>query len=424
MQFIHDNDLYKIVRITGSTHNLLIIRLSEIKCSTQITKLQVKQGDIERLDEQDVLTHVLTGLEEVNQKLGKNYFLSEVQYVPSDTEPTSVYSFLIMELIKRIDLNGEFVVVQLGGFKQVRLALTASYSPRNYCVQHQEIDWDCICRLMEEEGIFYFFEKPSLSLLSSETANGAGARGDLEQYHYPGCYETPEEGKHYAQLRVDALNTFAFTATIKTNSQRLQPGYVMAIEGHPRNSANRQYLITHVHHKSQQPQSLEEGASTAAYSYQATVSLIPNDVTYRPTRVHHINKITGTETAIVTGPPGEEIYTDEHGRIKVHFHWDRNNGYDQKSSCWVRVSQAVAGSQWGSVSIPRVGEEVMIAYEAGLPDRPIVIGRLQNGQRPAPYPLPANKTRSSLKTLSTPNGGGFNEVRIEDKKSGSGLTTP
>ena len=111
MQFIHDNDLYKIVRITGSTHNLLIIRLSEIKCSTQITKLQVKQGDIERLDEQDVLTHVLTGLEEVNQKLGKNYFLSEVQYVPSDTEPTSVYSFLIMELIKRIDLNGEFVVV-------------------------------------------------------------------------------------------------------------------------------------------------------------------------------------------------------------------------------------------------------------------------------------------------------------------------
>ena len=90
----------------------------------------------------------------------------------------------------------------------------------------------------------------------------------------------------------------------------------------------------------------------------------------------------------MTGPPGEEIYTDEHGRIKVHFHWDRNNGYDQKSSCWVRVSQAVAGSQWGSVSIPRVGEEVMIAYEAGLPDRPIVIGRLYNGQHPAPYPLP------------------------------------
>jgi len=108
----------------------------------------------------------------------------------------------------------------------------------------------------------------------------------------------------------------------------------------------------------------------------------------------------------VTGPSGEEIYTDEHGRIKVHFHWDRNNGYDQKSSCWVRVSQAVAGSQWGSVAIPRDGEEVMIAYESGLPDRPIVIGRLYNGQYPAPYPLPANKTRSSLKTLSTPNGGG------------------
>ncbi len=349
----------------------------------------------------------------------------------------------------------------------VRFSLTPSYPPRIYCVQHQETDWDFICRLMEEEGIFYFFEhaldkhtmvigdqnscfralpggariayhpvtglvpgkeslydyrciqgvatgkvslqdyffeKPSLSLLSSAAANGAGARGDFEQYHYPGCYQTPEEGKRYAQLRVDALNTFAFTATIKTNSQRLQPGYVVAIEGHPRNSANRQYLITQVHHKSQQPQSLEEGASTAAYSYQATVSLIPNDVIYRPARTHVVNKITGTETAIVTGPPGEEIYTDEHGRIKVHFHWDRNNGYDQKSSCWVRVSQAVAG------------EEVMIAYESGLPDRPIVIGRLYNGQHPAPYPLPANKTRSSLKTLSTPNGGGFNEVRIEDKK--------
>ncbi len=361
----------------------------------------------------------------------------------------------------------------------VRLALSASYPSRTYCVQHQETDWDFICRLMEEEGIFYFFEhaldkhtlvigdqnscfkalpggakiayhpvtglvpgkeslhdfscsqgiatgnvslqdyffeKPSLSLLSNAAANGAGARGDFEQYHYPGCYQTPEEGKRYAQLRVDALNTFAFTATIKTNSQRLQPGYVMAIEGHPRKSANRQYLITHVHHKSQQPQSLEEGASTAPYSYQATASLIPNDVTYRPARTHQVNKITGTETAIVTGPPKEEIYTDEHGRIKVHFHWDRNNGYDQKSSCWVRVSQAFAGSQWGSVSIPRVGEEVMIAYESGLPDRPIVIGRLYNGQHPAPYPLPANKTRSSLKTLSTPNGGGFNEVRIEDKK--------
>jgi type VI secretion system secreted protein VgrG len=96
----------------------------------------------------------------------------------------------------------------------------------------------------------------------------------------------------------------------------------------------------------------------------------------------------------VTGPPKEEIYTDEHGRIKVHFHWDRNSGYSEKSSCWVRVSQAAAGSQWCCVSIPRVGEEVMIAYESGLPDRPIVIGRLYNGQHPAPYPLPANKTRS------------------------------
>ncbi|OUS24398.1 hypothetical protein A9Q99_24610 [Gammaproteobacteria bacterium 45_16_T64] len=377
---------------------------------------------------------------------------------------------IISTLLSEADIRGS----------DVRLDLRHSYPARDYTVQYQENEWDFICRLMEEEGIFYFFEhnldkhtlvlgdhnacfaplpgsrsiayhpitglvagqesihamtleetiaagkvslqdfffeKPSLSLMTNATVNNPGARADLEQYYYPGNYQHPTEGKRYASLRAEALNTFTVLAEASTSSQRFMPGYVIGVEGHPRVSINRDYLITKVTHEGRQPQSLEEGASTEAYSYLAKLTFIPNDVIYRPARVHPIPYIAGTETAVVTGPAGEEIYTDAHGRIKLHFHWDRKGGYDEKSSCWVRVSQGAAGGQWGSMSIPRVGEEVIVAYESGHPDRPVVIGRTYHGQHPSPYPLPANKTRSTLKTLSTPNGGGFNEVRIEDKKS-------
>jgi type VI secretion system secreted protein VgrG len=124
--------------------------------------------------------------------------------------------------------------------------------------------------------------------------------------------------------------------------------------------------------------------------------------------------VEGPQTARVVGPPGEDIHTDEHGRIKVQFHWDRVGHEDERSSCWIRVAQSWAGGQWGFVFIPRVGMEVLVQFLEGDPDRPLVTGCVYNGENAPPYALPANKTRSTLKTLSTPATGGYNELRFED----------
>jgi type VI secretion system secreted protein VgrG len=150
--------------------------------------------------------------------------------------------------------------------------------------------------------------------------------------------------------------------------------------------------------------------------YENDFSCIPHPTPFRPPRLTKRPKIQGTQTAMVVGPPGEEIFVDKYSRVKVQFHWDREGKYDDKSSCWIRVSQPAAGKGWGFIWIPRIGQEVIVDFLDGNPDRPIITGRVYNGESMPPYALPKEMTKSTMKTYSSKGGGGFNEIRLEDKK--------
>lgn len=355
-----------------------------------------------------------------------------------------------------------------------RFSLSASYAKREYCVQYRESDFDFISRLMEEEGIRYFFEhaddnhalvladsphttaaipsetlcyrpalgamahgesvsrfsyaeevqsgkvtlsdfnfkKPSLSLVESKQAK---TDTDLEFYDYPGEFEVPPEGSALAQVRLEERQARRAVADGESGCIRLTPGYRFMLSEHPREADNRAHLLTRVHHRGAQAQMAEAGSAEGP-SYTNTFQCIPSDVPFRPQRRTPRPTIKGVQTAIVTGPAGEEIYTDEHGRVKVQFHWDRRGKKDENSSCWIRVSQLWAGGGWGAMWIPRIGHEVVVDFIEGDPDRPLIVGRVYHGANVPPYPLPGEKTKSTIKSDSSPGSGGSNELRFEDRK--------
>ena len=173
------------------------------------------------------------------------------------------------------------------------------------------------------------------------------------------------------------------------------------------------YLVTEVLHVGEQPD-VAPGSETLQGVYHNQFSLLPRAVPYRPRRLTPIPHIAGIQTATVVGPAGEEIHTDPHGRVKVHFHWDREALRDEKSSCWVRVGQPWGGAAWGDVWLPRIGQEVLVRFLEGNPDRPLIAGAVYNGANPVPYALPDEKTKSTRKSASSLGSAGFNEVRIED----------
>ncbi|MEH6389657.1 MAG: type VI secretion system tip protein TssI/VgrG, partial [Pseudomonas profundi] len=181
---------------------------------------------------------------------------------------------------------------------------------------------------------------------------------------------------------------------------------------------------TEIHHQGKQPQVLEESVTSDVtvadgftQGYRNRFTATPWDVPYRPQLEHAKPQVLGNQTAVVTGPQGEEIHCDQYGRIKVQFHWDRHGQANDKTSCWLRVASSWAGNRYGGIAIPRVGMEVLVSFLEGDPDQPLVTGCLYHKEHPVPYDLPANKTRSVFKTLSSPGGEGFNELRIEDKKN-------
>ncbi|MCC6558577.1 MAG: type VI secretion system tip protein VgrG, partial [Polyangiaceae bacterium] len=356
-----------------------------------------------------------------------------------------------------------------------RFALTGSYSPREYCVQYRETDWAFLCRLMEEEGISYHFEhsegghvlvmgdaasafapiagestlvfrppggalvsgehvsrfrygervrpgkvtlrdynfkKPSLNL---ERTDQAQIDDDLEIYDYPGDYDAPGPGGALAKVRLEELQASRKTADGESACPRFVPGGKFTLSDHPRDDFNREYLITRVEHRGHEP-NMDTRSGDVGTPYGNRFQVIPSDVPFRPPLVTPRPTIKGIQTAIVTGPGGEEIYTDEHGRIKVQFHWDRKGQKDDKSSCWIRVSQIWAGGAWGAVFLPRIGHEVVVDFIEGDPDRPLVVGSVYHGTNVPPYALPGEKTKSTIKSNSSTGGGGFNEIRFEDKK--------
>ncbi|HEX3395823.1 MAG TPA: type VI secretion system tip protein TssI/VgrG [Steroidobacteraceae bacterium] len=362
-----------------------------------------------------------------------------------------------------------------------------SYSPRDYCVQYMETDFDFVSRLMEEEGIYYFFKhtqdkdtlvlcdsagahsatpgcesvpyyppsdnvvreedyidhwqlshsmqsgklthtdfdfiKPRTSLLAKADAAGTYPKGDAEVFAYPGGYLTVGDGGKYAQRRLEALQQQHEHAVGSGNVRALAVGALFTLENYPRDDQNREYLVvSSVHHFG--GTDYESGVAHGSADVTVSFDVIPSKQPYRSLLTTRRARVAGPQTAIVVGKAGEEIYTDQYGRVKVQFHWDRVGNRDENSSCWVRVSQAWAGKNWGSIHIPRIGQEVIVDFLEGDPDRPIITGRVYNAAEMPPYDLPANQTQSGIKSRSSKGGApaNFNEIRFEDKMGSEMLT--
>lgn len=260
----------------------------------------------------------------------------------------------------------------------------------------------------------YDYENPGfVPVQEASVGEGEPAASDLAAlrvYDHDRVLEDKTVGSHVAQLRLEELRVGAHVGRGEGSSSRMLPGALFDLTDHPLTGNDARYVVREVHHRGHEPR---HGASTDADSYSNRFRFAPASVALRPKRQSR-KLLQVTETALVVGPAGEEIHTDEHGRIKIQFHWDLEGKQDEKSSCWVRVMQSWAGPSWGSQFIPRVGMEAVVSFTGGDPDRPIVLGCVYNGSTPTPYKLPADKTRSGIKTRSSPGGGGFNEISMED----------
>lgn len=364
------------------------------------------------------------------------------------------------------------------------LRLTASYNLRDYCVQYRETDFDFVSRLMEEEGIYYFFthaegkhtlvlgdsisahdatagyeelpflpeggrgraatetvsewslarqistaayvlddfdfERPHGDLMQSRIMSSSDGGAEFEFYDYPGRYVLHGDGHRYAQTRLEELRTPYDTIEGRGAIAGLACGALFKLADHPREDQNREYLITateitlaHAGHESR----------AARNEVSCRFSAMPSAESFRPERRTPKGIVRGPQTAIVVGPAGDEIHTDKYGRVKVQFHWDRLGKKDAESSCWIRVSHPWAGKNWGMIAIPRIGQEVIVDFLEGDPDRPIITGRVYNAVQLPPYALPGNMTQTGIKTRSSKGGTdeNFNEIRFEDKKGSEQL---
>ncbi len=357
--------------------------------------------------------------------------------------------------------------------------LNESYDPRDYCVQYGETDLDFIQRLMEFEGIYYFHEfadgehklilvddiatlepaadwdlidfendaskliddpqfitkwdrvesvvpgafahtdydfiKPSADLTAVDTLPVGHAQDDKEKYAYPGPYTEHSVGTALATVRLQ--EGLSPAQRIIANSTVRMPfsGCRFALGKYPRDAENTEYCILRADYDLVSTDYSTHAGVAVNTGFSATYLLMPGDIQYRPPRKTPKSVMKGPQTAVVVGPGGEEIHTDEYSRVKVQFHWDRLGGNDENSSCWVRVSSVWAGSGWGFIQIPRIGQEVIVDFLEGDPDQPIITGRVYNAEQMPPYGLPDNATQSGWKSNSSLGGGGWNELRFEDK---------
>ncbi|ABB30531.1 type VI secretion system Vgr family protein [Geobacter metallireducens RCH3] len=406
-----------------------------------------------------------------------NYCLYEAEIVPAVFQLSLRKNSRIFQNTMTQDIVKQLLEESGITSDRYRFALQNKERLRKFCVQYRETDLDFVTRLLEEEGMFYFFEhysdkhvlvisdssvvhvpingNPSITFnsnggmvaetesiygftssqrMTSEvfvhrnfnfknpsvdmTAKASDSQeSKREIYEYPALHVTQERGSALARAHREGLKTMQKQGHGQSSSCRLTPGYNFALIGHDSASLNIEYLIVDVSHSGTQPQSLEE-MSQGPFSYGNSFTVIPATTPFRPTATRQKPIVKGIQTAIVVGPKGEEIYADEYGRIKVQFHWDREGRRDEKSSCWLRIGQTWSGNGWGMINIPRIGDEVLVDFIDGDPDRPIIVGSVNNAESPALFSLPANKTQSGIRTRSYPNGGrdNYHELRFEDKK--------
>ncbi|MCU0229387.1 MAG: type VI secretion system tip protein VgrG, partial [Bryobacterales bacterium] len=285
----------------------------------------------------------------------------------------------------------------------------------------QEIRFERAARTSIETRRDYNFEDPSLDLTSSLTAAFTG--GKEEYYDYPGMYTQKSQGDALVALMADHQDSHVTRVYFKSLARALACGNRTKVKDHFHDNVNDELYILGFHERctfaGYRSQSKSQGEDEKSFRYEnRCVAGASADSPYRPPLFTPIPRVRGVQTAVVVGPSGEEIYTDRYGRIKVQFHWDRDGRKDENSSCWIRFSTAWAGKNWGMISIPRIGQEVVVDFLEGHPDRPLVTGSVYNAEQMPPYDLPANATQSGLKSRSSKGGGGdnFNEIRFEDKK--------
>jgi len=267
------------------------------------------------------------------------------------------------------------------------------------------------------------FKKPQSSPVKPSLFKSAQVERDYglaqtEIYDYPGEYVAPEDGERLTEVRLNELQSQYETLQGQASARGVATGCTFKLKNHGRAEQNREYLVTGTTLRVDAGEFGSAGAAADGEFFSCSFTAIDKTQQFRPARQTPKPIVQGPQTAIVVGPSGEEIYTDEHGRVKVHFHWDRYDKFDENSSCWIRVSQHWAGKKWGAIHIPRIGQEVIVEFLEGDPDRPIITGRVYNAEQTTPYDLPANKTQSGVKSRSSKDGSSanFNEIRFEDKK--------
>ncbi|WP_236255039.1 type VI secretion system Vgr family protein, partial [Pseudomonas sp. Y39-6] len=263
----------------------------------------------------------------------------------------------------------------------------------------------------------YDFQRPSASIDVRSAMPRPHAAGDYPLYDYPGTYVQSADGEHYARTRIEALQTLHEQIEFNGNARGLGSGNLFSLTGFSRQDQNREYLIVGCRYYIVQ-ESLESGGGSNSAQFDSSLTCIDAQQSFRPLANTYRPIVKGPQTALVVGPKGEEIWTDQYGRVKVHFYWDRHDQSNENSSCWIRVSQSWAGKNWGSMQIPRIGQEVIVSFLEGDPDRPIITGRVYNAEQTVPYDLPENATQSGIKSRSSKGGtpANFNEIRMEDKK--------
>lgn len=480
--------------IKGNSKHISVTNLCAFESISIIFRVQIhfastiEINDYEKLIGNESLLTILNDYDEYGDT--DRYFqgiIRKLEYVGADGdyflyEAEMVPKFWQLSLRKNCRIFQETTTQEIvkklleeGGIDSdhYRFALVNEKHNRGFCVQYNESDFDFISRLLEEEGIYYFFEhykdKHVMVMCDDKTIhspikgdksivfNPGGMEGDeesiysftfsqrmksgeythrnfffkrttldltakesapnkesFEVYEYPSLHTTQARGNELAKARSEELATMQKQGNGCSTSCRLIPGCTFTLVNHDSTVLNTDYLITSTVFSGEQPQSLEEGNGDG-YLFDVEFTVIPASAQFRPARTREKPFVKGLQTATVVGPKGEEIHTDDYGRVRVQFHWDREGKRNDKSSCWIRVGQAWGGLSRGAQYIPRIGDEVLVDFLEGDPDRPIITGSLYNSDNMPINSLKKSITQSGFRT-KTHKGKGFHELRFDDAK--------
>ena len=302
----------------------------------------------------------------------------------------------------------------------VPTAIPYQYNQTNWRATQEHVwDWNADAQIQPGAYVLgeYNFTTPKADLTSKSLIAGQHTYGSNEVFDYPGLFETANEGQTAAKVRMQDRATRRQVFGGTSNSRALGAGTKFTLSNFSDAAANQEYLVVSSVCSVQRAETRAvKNDDEIIDSFRCVMHAVPGSRPFRLANITPRPMIRGPQTARVAGEQGQEITTDKYGRIKVKFPWDRRTTEDENSSCWIRVSQATAGKGWGSMFIPRIGQEVVVEFLEGNPDRPLVTGQVYNADVTVPYTLPDNKTRTTIKTNSSLNGGGFNELRFEDKK--------